>query len=171
MCLAKVVKHVPLVNSSLIDGQVKIWEDINVAVAIALDMGPYESGLITPVIKNADQKSLTAIGRSTRELVKKAKSGGLSIEDMSGGTITLSNVGAYAPGWTISTPILNLPQAFIVQPGAIVDRVVAVNGEMAVRPIMSVSVTFDHRIMDGVPPLKWLTKFKELLERPSFLLL
>lgn len=169
LCVAKATKQVPIVNSSLIGNEIKIWENINVSNAIALEMDEYVSGLITPVIKNADQKSLTEISKLSRELVKKAKENKLTGDDLSGGTITLSNIGAYAPGWTITTPIINQPQAFIVQPGAFVEKPVALEGEVVIRPIMTVSVTFDHRIMDGVPPLKWLGIFKELIENPEFL--
>jgi len=168
-CVAKATKRVPIINSSLIGNEIKIWEDINVSNAIALELDEYVSGLITPVIKNADQKSLTEISKLSRELIQKARESRLTGDDLSGGTITLSNIGTYAPGWTTTTPIINQPQAFIVQPGAIVERPVAIDGKVAIRPIMTVSVTFDHRIMDGVPPLKWLRIFKELLENPEYL--
>ena len=169
LCVAKATKQVPIINSSLIENEIKIWEDVNVANMIALDLGEYVSGLIAPVIKNVDQMSLTEISKLSRELALKAKESKLTGDDLSGGTITLSNIGTYAPGWTTTTPIINQPQAFIVQPGAIVEKPAAVDGEVVIRPIMTVSVTFDHRIMDGVPPLKWLGIFKELLENPEFL--
>lgn len=170
-CLAKATKQVPIINSSLIENEIKIWEDINIANAVALDLDEYVSGLITPVIKNADQKSLIEISKLSRELIIKAKGNKLTGDDLSGGTITLSNVGPYAPGWTTSTPIINKGQAFIVQTGAIVEKPVVLGNDVVVRPIMTVSVTFDHRIMDGVPPLKWMGKFKGLLETPVLLYL
>jgi pyruvate dehydrogenase E2 component (dihydrolipoamide acetyltransferase) len=169
LAIAKATKQVPIINSSLIGNEIKIWEDINISNMVALDVSEYVSGLIAPVIKNADQISLTKISQLSRALALKAKENKLTGDDLAGGTITLSNVGAYAPGWITTTPIINQPQAFIVQPGGIIEKPVALNGEVIIRPMMTVSVTFDHRIMDGVPPLKWLGIFKELLENPEFL--
>ena len=171
LALTKAVQNVPLVNSSLIEDEIKIWEDINVAVAVALDRGEYESGLIVPVIKNADKKSLAEISRCIKDLTARARSAELTPDDLYGGTITLSNVGGLAAGWAVSTPILNQPQAVIVQPGGILDRPVARDGQVVVRPIMTLSVTFDHRILDGVPIIKFFTKMVELLENPELLLL
>jgi pyruvate dehydrogenase E2 component (dihydrolipoamide acetyltransferase) len=169
MVLVKAVEHVPQVNASLIDDEIKIWEDINVGIAVALELGDYESGLIVPVLKNAESKTLVEISRSIRDLSSKARNGNLSPEDVDGGTITLSNVGRVTPGWSVSTPILNQHQAVIIQPGGIFDRPVAMEGQVVVRPIMTLSITFDHRILDGVPVAKFYAKIKELIENPDFL--
>ena len=169
LILAKAVRHVPIVNASLVGDEIKIWEDINVAIAVAVERGPYETGLVAPVIRHADRKSLAEIARESRALIQKAHAGQLTPEELAGGTITVSNVGGLAPGWTISTPILNQPQAFILQPGRIVDRPVARDGELVIRPIMPLSFTFDHRIMDGAAPLRLIARIGELVENPEYL--
>ena len=167
--LVKAVKHVPLINSSLVDNEIKIWEDINVGVAVALDTGEYESGLIVPVVKNAGKKSLVEISKSIKELIEKAREGQLTLDDVTGGTITISNTGGFAPGWTVSTPVLNQPESVIVQPGGIFEKPWNVEGKIELRPIMSISITFDHRVMDGVPIGKFYTRMMELIQQPEYL--
>jgi pyruvate dehydrogenase E2 component (dihydrolipoamide acetyltransferase)/2-oxoglutarate dehydrogenase E2 component (dihydrolipoamide succinyltransferase) len=167
--LVKAVKHVPLINSSLVDNEIKIWEDINVGVAVALDTGEYESGLIVPVVKNAGKKSLVEISKSIKELIEKAREGQLTLDDVTGGTITISNTGGFAPGWTVSTPVLNQPESVIVQPGGIFEKPWNVEGKIELRPIMSMSITFDHRVMDGVPIGKFYTRMMELIQQPEYL--
>jgi pyruvate dehydrogenase E2 component (dihydrolipoamide acetyltransferase)/2-oxoglutarate dehydrogenase E2 component (dihydrolipoamide succinyltransferase) len=169
LVLVKAVQHVPLVNSSLVGDEIRIWEDINVGVAVALDRGEYESGLIVPVVHQAGTKSLVEIARTVRELSDRAREGKLGPEDVSGGTITLSNAGAFYPGWAVTTPILNQAEAMIVQPGGIFDRPVARDGQLVIRPIMSLSLTYDHRILDGVPVAKFYTRLQELLEQPAWM--
>jgi len=167
--LCKAVQHVPQVNASLVGDEIKIWEDINVGIAVAVELGPYESGLVVPVLRNADQKSLSEISLRCRELSQRARENALTPEELSGGTITVSNVGAFAPGWTVSTPVLNLPQAVVVQPGAIVKKPVVVDDQVTIRPMMTISITFDHRVLDGVPILKFYTRMKEFIENPEYL--
>jgi pyruvate dehydrogenase E2 component (dihydrolipoamide acetyltransferase)/2-oxoglutarate dehydrogenase E2 component (dihydrolipoamide succinyltransferase) len=167
--LVKAVKHVPLINSSLVDNEIKIWEDINVGVAVALDTGEYESGLIVPVVKNAGKKSLVEISKSIKELIEKAREGQLTLDDVTGGTITISNTGGFAPGWTVSTPVLNQPESVIVQPGGIFEKPWNAEGKIELRPIMSMSITFDHRVMDGVPIGRFYTKMMELVQQPEYL--
>jgi pyruvate dehydrogenase E2 component (dihydrolipoamide acetyltransferase)/2-oxoglutarate dehydrogenase E2 component (dihydrolipoamide succinyltransferase) len=167
--LAKAVKQVPIVNSSLIDNEIKIWEDINIGVAVSLEVDEAESGLIVPVVKNAGQKSLLEISQCIKDLTNRARNGELTADDMADGTLTLSNTGVFAPGWTVSTPIINQPQSVIVLTGGIVEQPMAVNGEVVVRPVMTTSITFDHRVMDGAPIHKFLTKFKDLIEQPELL--
>jgi pyruvate dehydrogenase E2 component (dihydrolipoamide acetyltransferase) len=167
--LVKAVKHVPIINSSLVDNEIKIWEDINVGVAVALDVGEYESGLIVPVIKNAGNKSLVEISQSIKILIDKARDGKLTLDDVTGGTVTISNTGGFAPGWTVSTPVLNQPESVIIQPGGIFEKPWNVKGNIELRPIMSMSITFDHRVMDGVPIGKFYTRMMELIQEPEFL--
>jgi pyruvate dehydrogenase E2 component (dihydrolipoamide acetyltransferase) len=169
LVLARAVRYVPAVNSSLIDGEIKIWQDVNVGVAVALERGEYESGLIIPVIKNADGKSLLEISRAVKDLTARARTGRLTPEDVEGGTITLSNAGMVAQRWMVSTPILNQPETVIVQPGAIVDRPSAVAGQVQVRPMMTMSITSDHRVLDGVPVTRFFNKIAELVENPALL--
>jgi hypothetical protein len=115
MVMARAVQHVPLVNSSLTGDEIKIWEEINIGVAVALEKGEYESGLIVPVVKNVDKISLTEISRTVRDLSTRAGSGQLALDDVSGGTITLSDMGMFVRGWMVSTPILNEPESVIGQ--------------------------------------------------------
>ena len=169
LVLARAVQDVPVVNSSLIGDEIKIWQDVNVGVAVALEKGEYESGLIVPVIKNADRKSLVEISRAVKDLTAKARSGRLTPEDVVGGTITLSNAGMVAGRWMVSTPILNQPETVIVQPGAIAERPVVVDGQVQVRPMMTMSITADHRVLDGVPVTRFFNKIAELIENPALL--
>jgi pyruvate dehydrogenase E2 component (dihydrolipoamide acetyltransferase) len=167
--LSRAVRHVPIVNSSLVDDEIRVWADVNVGIAVALDINEYESGLIVPVVKHADRKSLGEISAAVRDLTARARAGRLVPEDVSGRTITLSNAGQFASGWSFSTPILNAPEAVIVQPGGIAERPVVVGGEVVVRPMVTMSITFDHRIMDGVAVARFFAKLKELIETPALL--
>jgi pyruvate dehydrogenase E2 component (dihydrolipoamide acetyltransferase) len=167
--LAKAIPYVPIVNSSLLDDEIKIWEDINIGVAVALEVNEYETGLIVPVVKQAGRMSLAEISHTVRDLTTRARAGKLTAEDVRGGTITLSNAGAFSSGWGVSTPILNQPEVALVQPGGIFDRPVAVGGQLVIRPIMTLSITCDHRVLDGIPMTKFYNKLKELMENPALL--
>ncbi len=120
------------------------------------------------MVKNAEEKGLMEISKAVKEVTKKAREGNLTPGEVDLGTITLSNVGGIVPGWTILTPIINQPQAMIVQPGGIFDTPVAQAGKVVIRPIMTLSITWDHRILDGAPVIKFLTKIKELIEKPQW---
>jgi pyruvate dehydrogenase E2 component (dihydrolipoamide acetyltransferase)/2-oxoglutarate dehydrogenase E2 component (dihydrolipoamide succinyltransferase) len=171
MLLAKAIKYVPIVNSSLIDNEIKIWEDINVGVAVTVEAGEYDSGLIVPVVKNTERKSLVEIAKSIRDLTTRARNGQLTPDEVTGGTITLSNMGAFTSGWQVGTPIINQPQSVIIATGSIFEKPVGVNGNIAIRPYMTFSFTFDHRIMDGAPMAKFYSKIIELAGNPEYLLL
>ena len=168
--IAKALKDNPIINSSLIENEIKIWEDINIGVAVALEE-EIGGGLIVPVVRNADQKSLPEINRQVRSLAEKARAGKLMPDDVAGGTFTLTNLGAFG-GWRgIGTPIINQPQSAILGTGAITDRPVVREGQIVIRPMMSCSLTFDHRVIDGAPAGKFMARLTELLENPSLLLL
>ncbi|MEE9612898.1 MAG: dihydrolipoamide acetyltransferase family protein [Desulfatiglandales bacterium] len=170
LAVANAIKRVPIVNSSLIDdNEVKIWEDINIGVAVALEETEYLSGLIIPVIKNADSKSLVEISKTLKALMEKANNRKLTPEDVNGGTFTITNVGTFLPGLTFGTPIIPQPQSAILQTSAIEERVVARDGQMVIRPIMAYNLTFDHRVMDGAPAGMFLKKVKELIEDPGLM--
>ena len=169
LAIAKALKENPIVNSSLIENEIKIWEDINIGVAVALEEGG-EGGLIVPVVRNADQKSLLEINREVRALVEKARVGKLMPDDVSGGTFTLTNLGAFGGGWGFGTPIINQPQSAILGTGAITDRPVVRQGQIVIRPIMSYSFTFDHRVVDGAPAGKFMAQVTQLLENPDLFL-
>ena len=158
------LKKFPLVNAS-IDGDEIVYhgfQDIGVAVST-------ERGLVVPIIKDADTKSLPKIEKSILSYSEKARNGKLSIEDMQGGTFTISNGGIF--GSLLSTPILNAPQTAILGMHAIQERPVAINGEIAIRPMMYLAMSYDHRLLDGKEAVTFLVSIKEQLESPERLLL
>ena len=164
--LAKALKENPLINSSLIENEIKVWEDINIGVAVAL-----EEGLIVPVVKNADKKTLVEISQSVKALVDKAREKKLMPEEVTGGTFTLTNLGALSGRWSFWTPIINQPESAILGTGTITDRAVVREGQIVIRPIMTYSLTYDHRVIDGAVAAKFMSSVIRLLENPSLLLL
>jgi pyruvate/2-oxoglutarate dehydrogenase complex dihydrolipoamide acyltransferase (E2) component len=169
MAAAQALRDNAIINSSLIENEIVIWEDINIGVAVALEDG-LEGGLIVPVVRNADQKSLREIALEVRTLVEKARAGKLMPDDVAGGTFTLTNLGAAGGGWGFGTPIINQPQSAILGTGAIADRPVVRDGQIVIRPVMTYSLTFDHRVIDGAPAAKFAARVTELLENPGILL-
>ena len=158
------LKKFPEVNAS-IDGDDIVYhgfQDIGVAVST-------ERGLVVPIIKDADTKSLPEIEKSILSYSEKARTGKLSIEEMQGGTFTISNGGIF--GSLLSTPILNAPQTAILGMHAIQDRPVAINGEVVIRPMMYLAMSYDHRLLDGKEAVTFLVSIKEQLESPERLLL
>ena len=158
------LKKFPVVNAS-IDGDDIVYhgfQDIGVAVST-------ERGLVVPIIKDADTKSLPEIEKSILEYSDKARNGKLSIDEMQGGTFTISNGGIF--GSLLSTPILNAPQTAILGMHAIQDRPVAINGEVVIRPMMYLAMSYDHRLLDGKEAVTFLVSIKEQLESPERLLL
>ena len=158
------LRKFPIVNAS-IDGKDIVYhgfQDIGVAVST-------ERGLVVPVIKDADSKSLPEIEKSILEYSLKARDGKLAIEDMQGGTFTISNGGIF--GSLLSTPILNAPQTAILGMHAIQDRPVAIEGEVVIRPMMYLAMSYDHRLLDGKEAVSFLVSIKEQLESPERLLL
>jgi 2-oxoglutarate dehydrogenase E2 component (dihydrolipoamide succinyltransferase) len=158
------MKSYPLVNS-YIDGDsivTRHYYDISVAVSSP-------KGLVVPVVRDADHLSLADIEKSIKYYGQKAKDGTLSIEEMEGGGFTISNGGVF--GSLLSTPILNPPQTGILGLHKIEDRAVVVNGQIVVRPMMYVALSYDHRIIDGAQSVAFLVKIKEMMEDPTRLLL
>ena len=158
------LKKFPVVNAS-IDGDDIVYhgfQDIGVAVST-------DRGLVVPVIKDADTKSLPEIEKSILEYSDKARNGKLSIDEMQGGTFTISNGGIF--GSLLSTPILNAPQTAILGMHAIQERPVAINGEVVIRPMMYLAMSYDHRLLDGKEAVTFLVSIKEQLESPERLLL
>jgi len=168
--VAKALKEFPIVNASLIENDIKLWEDINVGVAVAIESGT-DGGLIVPVIRNADTKSLVDINRELKALVEKARNGKLTPDDVTGSTFTVTNLGAFGGGYGFGTPIINQPESAILGTGAITDRPVVKEGQIVIRPIMTYSLTFDHRVIDGAPAAMFILRLTELLENPGLLLL
>lgn len=167
---AKALKAVPMVNASLIDGEIILWEDINIGVAVALTgQDALGGGLIVPVVRNADQKSLTEISKELKATVAKAREGNLMPDDVSGGTFTITNMGAFGGGWGHGTPIINQPQSAILGTGGITDRAVVRDGQIVIRPMMPISFTFDHRVLDGAPAGMFTGRFGRLIRNPYLL--
>jgi len=163
--IARVLKEHPIINSSLIDNEIKAWEDINIGVAVAL-----EEGLIVPVVKDADKKSLAEISQTVKTLTEKARAGKLTPDEVTGGTFTLTNLGALGGGWSLETAIINQPESAILRTGSITERAVVREGQIVIRPIMTYSFTYDHRVIDGAVAAKFMASLIKLLENPSPLL-
>ncbi len=140
----------------------KHYYDIGVAVGAA-------EGLVVPVLRDADRLGFAEIEKGIREFAKRAEDGTLSLADLKGGTFTITNGGVF--GSLLSTPILNPPQVGILGLHKIQDRPMAVNGQVVVRPMMYVALTYDHRIVDGAEAVRFLVRVKELVEDPGALLL
>lgn len=161
--VAKALTEHPIMNSTLENEQIKIFADINIGVAVAT-----ETGLIVPVIRNANGKSLTEISSTLKELVEKAKQSKLAKEELTGGTFTITNLGMY--GIDVFTPIINPPETAILGVGRVAEKPIVVEEQVVVRPVMQLSLTFDHRVVDGAPAAEFLQKVKQKLESPDALL-
>ncbi|KAG0211964.1 2-oxoglutarate dehydrogenase complex E2 component [Mortierella sp. GBA30] len=158
------LKELPAVNAR-IEGDSIIYNDyVDVSVAVATP-----KGLVTPVIRNAESLSFIEVEKSIAQYGAKARDGQIAIEDLSGGTFTISNGGVF--GSMMGTPIINMPQSAILGMHAIKERPVAVNGQVEVRPMMYLALTYDHRIIDGREAVTFLIKLKEIIEDPARLLL
>jgi len=158
------LKSFPVVNAE-IDGDEIVYKNYyNISFAVATD-----KGLVVPVLRNADELSFANIEKKIKEISEKARDGKLAIEDLQGGTFTISNGGVY--GSMLSTPILNLPQSGVLGMHNIVERPVVINGEIKIRPIMYLALSYDHRIVDGKESVSFLKMIKENLEDPRRLFL
>jgi 2-oxoglutarate dehydrogenase E2 component (dihydrolipoamide succinyltransferase) len=158
------LKEVPAINAE-IDGQDIIYKNhYDIGVAVGTD-----KGLVVPVVRDADLLDIAGVEKTIAAYGKKARDGALAIEDLQGGTFTISNGGVY--GSLMSTPILNAPQSGILGMHKIQDRPVAVNGQVVIRPMMYLAVSYDHRIVDGKEAVTFLVRIKEALEDPQRMLL
>ena len=158
------LRDVPAVNAE-IDGDDIVYKNYyHIGVAVGTD-----KGLVVPVLRNADMLSFAGIEKTIADYGKKARDGQLTIADMQGGTFTISNGGIY--GSLMSTPILNAPQSGILGMHKIQDRPIAVNGQVVIRPMMYLALSYDHRIVDGKEAVTFLVRIKEGLEDPQRALL
>ncbi len=158
------LKNFPAVNAE-IEGENIVYKNYyNISFAVGTD-----KGLVVPVLKNADELSFADIEKNIKDISEKARDGKLSIEDLQGGTFTISNGGVY--GSMLSTPILNLPQSGVLGMHNIVDRPIVVDGEIKIRPVMYLALSYDHRIIDGKESVSFLKTIKENLEEPRRLFL
>lgn len=161
------MKDLPSVNAAIEGpngGDTVVYRDyVDISVAVAT-----EKGLVTPVVRNAESMDMVGIEKAIAELGKKARDNKLTIEDMAGGTFTISNGGVF--GSLYGTPIINLPQAAVLGLHAIKERPVAVNGKVEIRPMMYLALTYDHRLLDGREAVTFLVKIKEYIEDPRKML-
>ena len=158
------LKSFPAINAEIEDQEIIYKNYYNISFAVGTD-----KGLVVPVLRNADELSFADIEKNIKSLSEKARNGNLTIEDLQGGTFTISNGGVY--GSMLSTPILNPPQSGVLGMHNIVERPVVVDGEIVVRPVMYLALSYDHRIIDGKDSVSFLKLIKENLEDPRRLFL
>ncbi len=157
------LKEIPALNAEIRDGKIvyKNYYDIGVAVGSG-------KGLVVPVIRNAERLSFAGVEGAIADLATRAQDGSLELEELQGGTFTISNGGIY--GSMLSTPIINPPQSGILGMHNIKDRPVALDGQVVIRPIMYLAVTYDHRVVDGREAVTFLVRVKDCIEDPSRML-
>jgi 2-oxoglutarate dehydrogenase E2 component (dihydrolipoamide succinyltransferase) len=158
------LKKFPVVNASVDGNDILYHEFYDIGVAVST-----ERGLVVPIVRDADVKSFATIEKEIGEYAKKARSGGLAIEDLTGGTFTITNGGVF--GSLMSTPIVNAPQSAILGMHKIQERPMVVAGQIAIRPMMYIAITYDHRIIDGREAVQFLVTVKDCLEDPGRMLL
>lgn len=158
------LKKYPYVNAQIVGNEIHKFSYYDIGIAVSTD-----EGLVVPVVRDADRKNFAEIEREIAELAKKAREKKLSISDLQGGTFTITNGGVF--GSLMSTPIINGEQVAILGMHAIKERPVVVNGEIQIRPMMYVALSYDHRIIDGKESVGFLNTVKELIENPEDLLL
>ena len=158
------LREVPEVNAQIDGDDLVFHKNINMGVAVGTP-----TGLVVPIVKNADSMGFADVEKTIGELGKKAREGKLSIEDMQGGTFTISNGGVY--GSLMSSPILNYPQSGILGMHKIQERPIAINGNVIIKPMMYLALSYDHRIVDGKGAVTFLVRVKEMLEDPHRLLM
>jgi pyruvate dehydrogenase E2 component (dihydrolipoamide acetyltransferase) len=161
---ALALRQVPAANASWSDDAILLWERVDVAVAVALD-----DGLITPIVKAADQKGLAQIAKETKDLAERARTGKLKLEEFQGGTFSISNLGMY--GIREFAAVINPPQGCILAVGAGEQRPVVKDGQLAVATVMTCTLSCDHRVVDGAVGAQFLAAFKKLIEDPLTMLL
>ena len=163
LAVCRTLKDFSIINSWLTDEGIVVHEDVNLGIAVALD-----NGLVVPNVKAADRKGLIELARDIRVLAEKAKTGGLTMDEIQGGTFTISNVSML--GVDGFTPILNPPETAILGVGRAVDRPAVVDGQIVARRMMTLSLTFDHRVADGAPAMCFLRALADTIEDPAMIM-
>ncbi len=158
------LKAFPEMNSELQGDELVLKKYYDIGIAVSTD-----EGLVVPVVRDADRKTFAEIERAIADLATRAREGKLALSDLQGGTFTITNGGLF--GSLNSTPILNVPQVGILGMHAIQERPVARNGEVVIRPMMNLAVSYDHRVVDGATAVRFLVKVKQLIEDPETLLI
>jgi pyruvate dehydrogenase E2 component (dihydrolipoamide acetyltransferase) len=149
----------PMLNASWQEDRILVSERIHISIAVDV-----ETGLVVPVVRDVPAKNIQQIAEEFRGLAKKARDRQLGIDDLQGGTFTITNLGTY--GIDAFTPIINLPQCAILGVGRIIEKPAVVNGAMMPRKLMALSLTFDHRVVDGGPAARFLNRVREYVEQP-----
>ena len=161
-CLA--LKQYPVVNAQIDDDAIVYKHYVHLGIAVASDQG-----LVVPVIKDADSKGIIEVSREITAVAGRARDGKLTLDDLAGGTFTITNGGVF--GSLVSTPILNYPQSGILGLHKIQDRPIALNGQVVIRPMMYIALSYDHRLVDGQQAVLFLVRIKELIEDPASMLI
>jgi pyruvate/2-oxoglutarate dehydrogenase complex dihydrolipoamide acyltransferase (E2) component len=170
--LACALKQVPIANASIVGDDIVVYDNVNVGIAIALPGDTeYDSKLMVPVLKHVDRMGVVEIDKGMKALIEKARNGQLSAADMSDSTVTFSSTAGLAPGGMHSTPLLNLPNALLIGPSTPQDKPVVRKGKIRVRTMLPISLTFDHRVLDGLPVAKLARIMHDCLENPELMLL
>jgi pyruvate dehydrogenase E2 component (dihydrolipoamide acetyltransferase) len=160
--LATALKNHPILNSALEGGQLKIFEDVNIGIAVEAEIHG-QSGLIVPVVQKADKKSLLEIAEESKAIIKRVKEGKALHEDLAGGTFTITNLVMY--GIETFIPIINPPETAILGVGAIIERPVFIDGKIQAKPVVRLTLSFDHRVVNGAPAAKFMQELKKVLEK------
>ncbi|NJD05830.1 MAG: dihydrolipoamide succinyltransferase, partial [Methylococcaceae bacterium] len=157
--VVEALKRFPIVNASIEDSEIVYHDFYDIGIAVSTDRG-----LVVPILRDADRLDFGAIERAVAEFSQKAREGRLSYEELTGGTFSITNGGIF--GSLLSTPILNPPQSAILGMHAIKERPVVENGEIVIRPMIYLALSYDHRLIDGRDAVSFLVTIKELLEDP-----
>ena len=166
--IATAIKQVPVVNSCLVGDDVVIYETINMGIAISMPgVTEYDGGLVVGVLPNVEGMNVVEIDKKMKALISRVRDGQATTEDMSGATITLSSTAGIAPPGTKSTPVLNQPNAALIGISTAIDRPVAVDGEIVIRTMMPLCLTFDHCVFDGEPAARFMKALHDCLEDPE----
>ena len=158
---AQAIRQHPMVNSSLVEGEIRVYADINVGMAVALEDG----GLVAPVIRQADQKSIWQVAQEGVDLAERARTKRLTLDDMAGGTFTVTNAGMY--GTDFVTPLLTGAQSAALGVGRIVPKPVVREGQIVVRSMMGLSLTYDHQVLAGATAAQFFQTLEGLIEEPQ----
>jgi pyruvate dehydrogenase E2 component (dihydrolipoamide acetyltransferase) len=158
--VSQALKEVPMVNASFLKDRIRVHRAISIGVAVAVD-----DGLVVPVVRNADQKSISQISHEVTKLARKARTKRLVPDEYTGGTFTITNLGMF--GVESFHAIINPPESGILAVSAILQKPVAAEGKITIRPCVKLSLSIDHRVVDGAVAARFLARIKELVESPS----
>lgn len=157
--LAKALRENPVLNSTFEENHVKIYNTVNIGVAVEVNK---KNGILVPVIKDADNKTIMQVSEELDRLVKRVKGGIASYKDLTGGTFTITNLGMYKVD--VFVPIINPPETAILGVGVIKERVMVIDGKVEIRPLLHLTLSFDHRVVNGAPAARFMQRLKEILE-------